>query len=116
MLTNGTEGLVELCDGMFRGGLCYEDFTMETAIVLCRQQGLNASYPGTKLSTLDAILTKFCTGFVEVDDIHYFRTYRPHSCTGNEQQFSECNFSTSLKIGAQVCSSVRLDCGKSMHL
>ena len=49
-------------------------------------------------------------GFVEVDDIHYFRTYRPHSCTGNEQQFSECNFSTSLKIGTQVCSSVRLDC------
>ena len=50
MLTNNTEGLMELCDGIFRDGLCYEDFTMETAIVLCRQQGLNASNLGTGTS------------------------------------------------------------------
>ena len=52
MLTNSSKGLVELCDGLdLRNGLCYEDFTMETAVVLCRQQGLNASNPGTTLSS-----------------------------------------------------------------
>ena len=65
MLTNTNEGLMELCDGEIRSGLCYEDFTMETAIVLCRQQGFNAGNPGIRLSNiiqctgLQFIITKF---------------------------------------------------------
>ena len=41
------EGVVEICNGGFRGGLCCEDLVPEAAITVCRQLGFNTSNPGT---------------------------------------------------------------------
>ena len=40
------EGLVDICSGGSRAGLCSEDFSPEAAEVLCRQLGFSANNSG----------------------------------------------------------------------
>ena len=41
--TTLTEGRMEICESGYRAGLCYENFTHEAAIVLCRELGLSTN-------------------------------------------------------------------------
>ena len=54
--TTSTEGRVEICESGFRAGLCYENFTHETARVLCRQLGFSTNN-ASKYTSKSFVLT-----------------------------------------------------------